>query len=537
MWNTANLGNVESSDGGWIMLMGEVINTGNTVTAKDGTDIRLDCNLTGGTLATIGTGQFHIMRYPRYLTDVTLAGTLQLTSENEGYPASARIKGSLNLDDATVVLLGPTGRLYGNVSATPVTGSGTILFQGDPATPDDSKSGVQGLDLGPGITARTGQRGGTLSGVINRGQVFSQTPGQKLTLTSVDNHGTVEASNGGLLRLSSLVNNGVVAIDGTTANIDGTWTNANGTIRASNGATINALTSPTDLGSLQLACSAIYLAGKWTASQISGISAVQSTLILTSGNSELDNSNGNLVIGPGTELRLAGSAIRGGTVSGAEGARLAVPTKNTANLYGVTLTLPTTIEDGASLRASDMLKLDGGRISLVNTASAATTLEVLAPSVSGNGQIVFDGIASANRLSFPTSLTIEAGITIRTGAAGGTIGSDASKALVSQGTISAQTPGQTITVRCGANSITNQGLMQAANGSSLNIYNLTTSGALSASSGGTINLYGTFANTGSVNVNDGTVNLFASFALDSLRNITQSGPNAAIVLQTSVALG
>ncbi len=97
--------------------------------------------------------------------------------------------------------------------------------------------------------------------------------------------------------------------------------------------------------------------------------------------------------------------------------------------------------------------------------------------LNGNGTIILDG-NNTSLLSNQGSFTIASGITIRTGAGGGTISGGFSSGTVNlNGTISAETAGQRLAIF----NLVNNGTVQAINGATLALnFPLTNHGVISA---------------------------------------------------------
>ena len=118
------------------------------------------------------------------------------------------------------------------------------------------------------------------------------------------------------------------------------------------------------------------------------------------------------------------------------------------------------------------------------------------------------------------TLTIGAGITIQ--GQSGAISAVESWPIISQGTISADTAGGTISI-CGP--FTNEGTLQVAGGT-LNLNNTWTNTGTTIASAGTLNIWGTLNNTGSTLVLDGTTGSF-NLANGTIQGGTISGSGGA----------
>ncbi len=240
-------------------------------------------------------------------------------------------------------------------------------------------------------------------------------------------------------------------------------------------------------------------------------------------NSILVNSaNARLNVQAGTLKALAGITINAGSftlsASTLDAAKLSqttvTSTGGTMSLgYGalfdaVTLDADATVVGNGSLTIQNTLTVVPGRTLTVNSpaSGSATSVRFLgAGQTLNSATIVFDGNPDDTGINFNTSgaaFTLGPAATIRTGAAGGTIG-NSSVAFTNQGTISAESAGRKLTVR-GLN-WQNQGLLKASGGGTLVLEGTIPPGGLGNISvtGGAIALNGTLTNTGTTTLLDG----------------------------------
>lgn len=273
---------------------------------------------------------------------------------------------------------------------------------------------IDRLDADPVITV---DRNVTVSTLINA-ETLHVVTGTTVVADNAENRGTIEASGAGTL---------------TLAGAD--WQNT-GTLQAAVGGTIN-------LGGTFSAAELGILRGGGTVNLIGTMNAAGSTLLL-------DATTGS--------LNVRGGTIRGGTVSGSDGARLVVPVPHQdATLDGVTLNANLEVASNAQATIVNGLTLNGVA-TLLGGGTPGTGLNFSGTqALTGTGEVVFAGPGSINFIK-PTSgtLTIAPRITIR--GAPGTIG-DPQLPLINQGTIAADTLGGTITIQ--ASSFTNEGLLEA----------------------------------------------------------------------------
>ncbi len=116
--------------------------------------------------------------------------------------------------------------------------------------------------------------------------------------------------------------------------------------------------------------------------------------------------------------------------------------------------------------------------------------------IGGTGVIEFDGTTQTfvnEVIAAAAPLTIGPNVTVQTGTAGGFIDPSG---FVNQGTISAQTPGQTLTIN--PTTWSNTGTLKATNGGTLVLGGTFTGLGNFNSTGGTIQISGTLDNTGNI---------------------------------------
>ena len=154
-----------------------------------------------------------------------------------------------------------------------------------------------------------------------------------------------------------------------------------------------------------------------------------------------------------------------------------------------------------TLSTPSNFSLNNGTIHLAGTSAAQTaTLSTnpAVPTLFGNGTIIFDNSPN-NFAALPSS--IPAGVTIKTGTGGGTIIGLGSL----RGTISAESPNQTITLNSISFNILGSGTLQAINGGSIIAKNLRDSGTVRVDPASTITVNSNFNQLGGVVIGGGTL--------------------------------
>jgi hypothetical protein len=327
-----------------------------------------------------------------------------------------RLEGTrFRLDAATGTGLNPPWLAF--LGDQTLAGAGEIVFDGGGGADERGVSAQNGtLTVGPGITIATGTRGGFISAptandlLINQGLILINAPGATTTLDgNVVNQGTIRLSAGtlNLARTFTMERLGTLERTGGTVNVTGSLDNTGRTLA------LNAAT-----GSWQL--------------------------------------KGDASFNPG--------AIVGGTVTASDGAKLLVSGFGT--LDGVTLATDLSLA-ASNVTIRNGLTLSGSTIRVDHGVIAAGGNQT----IGGSGEIVFDGVVSGavvvNTVT-PTdgmTLTIDPGVTIRTGLGGGVVGRDLPHSpfgrLVNRGVISAETPGRTMKL---AGLWTNQGTIRVSAG-------------------------------------------------------------------------
>jgi hypothetical protein len=212
-WPIPSLGTVVRSPGSTIAYEGVYNNTGNTMdltsTAVGPVDLG-SVDITGGTITSPGRN-VSVVVTPRLgpggalgtqrLTGVTVAANLTVQELN-----SIHITGGFALDGGSIALAGKGSTLLLEGSQT-ISGTGDIVLDHPLSTWDGYIGGWDTgniMTLAPGIRVRTGAGSGMVGGngsVLNYGTISAETAGQVITLSTLTNHGTVQAIHGGTLSL------------------------------------------------------------------------------------------------------------------------------------------------------------------------------------------------------------------------------------------------------------------------------------------------------------------------------------------------
>jgi fibronectin-binding autotransporter adhesin len=416
--------------------------------------------------------------------------------------------GTINVQDTSDVLDNGTSLTGGTVTGSghmTFTGNGANLLSGvtfNGATLDMSGGGFAGftggLTLTGGSVAKVGSNAqlvaassNTLTGTVlftdgNGSNILGITNGDTLTLAAGSLvHGIVGQVGAGGTGI--LVNHGTISSDGggtITLNPGGGTTNDGGTLQAKESGT------------------------------------TPSTLLL---NDNVTSINGGTLNAQDTSaIQNNGVNVTGGTVTGT--GRMTFSAGSNDLLTGVTFSGPTLdLTNGNDARFSDGLTLTNGSVADIASngvlsASATTTLSGTVDFTDGNGSNIL-ATEGGDTLTLAAGSLVH-GIAGQVGVAEFVGGSGT---VVNNGTISSD-GGNTITLDAAAG-LTNDGVLQAKNNSTLLLDNNVTDGA-----GATLNVQGssTIQNNG-VNVTGGTVTgagrmTFSAGSNDLLTGVTFSGP-------------
>ncbi|HEU5203704.1 MAG TPA: Ig-like domain-containing protein, partial [Candidatus Limnocylindrales bacterium] len=191
-----------------------------------------------------------------------------------------------------------------------------------------------------------------------------------------------------------------------------------------------------------------------------------------------------------------GTTLRHATVLPGAGGQDVLLT-NFATLDGVTLAADLTVTDLGTANIRNGLTLDGARVTLASDGGPTMLLFDSDQTLGGTGEVFFGGTANENDVDVDGILTIGPGITIRGSQSGGVGHSFGNETIVLEGTVLAETAGETIVID--GNGWENRGLVRATNGGRLELdgtFTLEAGGTFSSASGGGVVLVGTLDNTG-----------------------------------------
>jgi len=321
---------------------------------------------------------------------------------------------------------GPSSATLQFFGTQTLAGIGEVIFGGTTggnvldARGGGSAANAAVLTIGPGITVRGTQAGflrGTFApdSIINQGTILSETPNKTVTISAAfNNQGTVSSSDGAIV-------------------LNGNWVNTSGTFELSGAGRF-------DFG------------GTFTTASLGTIHRTGGTINVTG---TLDNSNATLALNAGTgSFQLTAGVIKNGTITAVDGTGLIVPAFSSGTLDGVTLAADISLSGGSSLSVHNGLTLSNGAKVILNSSSGASLQFVGTQTLGGSGQVIFGGTAGGNTLyvrgggsaANAAVLTIGSGITVH-GMQGGVIGGlFAGDEIINQGTIIAETAGQTVAI-------------------------------------------------------------------------------------------
>lgn len=332
---SSRVGTLESTDGGAIILK-RVMNQGNTLTANPTTGDLQVGEVHGGTLATTGGAAFSGPGGTWY--NVTLAGSADVYTTVYGGGIRAD---TLTLSEGIIRLFGASGApsAYAYFQGEALTGTGQVVFENSELNVVQGYSAM--LTLSQGVTVRTGTGGGSVYFADNYGTILSQTGGRTINLRRFINHGTVRATNSGLITSGATeeglsTNYGTITADnGGTVTLLGTWSNAaDGTLAVAAGGTVNLGGTWNSAGAINVTGGTMNLGGTFptptgTFSRTGGVVNITGTLNNTPTSLALNASTGSWNLA-------TGGRILGGTVNTADGTQLigAGGTIESANILG-----------------------------------------------------------------------------------------------------------------------------------------------------------------------------------------------------------
>jgi hypothetical protein len=431
---TTNTGLLEATNGGTLQLSSAINNAGGNITANGGT-VDVSTTITGGTLNALNGGILQIVADSgATLNGVTIsAGTTFITSNDSSLSVSGTItnngvillNGAAGGGNSILDLNANTTLSGGTLTMTEVTNSGfAAIIQGAVAGLTLTNSGVI---QGAGVIGNGGSF--TLS---NSGTVNANSSGQTLTLNpnslgGVTNTGLLEATNGGTLQISTVVNNAGGNITANGGAVLSNSTIQGGTLNTMNGGTMG--TNPGGVstldgsthGALTISAGSTYSNGNASYVVTLGTITNNGTIQLTAAgnNSIFDlsanttlNGNGTVTLAStgagyaiiqqevgGLTLTNAGNTIQGAGIIGNGGLTIVNGAGGTilANVSGGTLYINGTggltnngtlqVDAGSTLRVTSPITNFSGTTLTGGTYIVAGTLEIDALGTTG-GEIV-----------------------------------------------------------------------------------------------------------------------------------------------------
>lgn len=349
----ANTGTVQASNGGTLQLGGEGTNNGTfnnaggVVQALTGSTVRLESgvNVTGGTLATAGTGVITVGAAT--VTNLTNNGTVVVAGA--GQPTLSTAGTITNNGRINVTSTGGISDLYLTADTT-LAGMGTVTLTGPGSSNNARIFGNTGtrLTVGAGQTIQgTGELGLGYIAVTNGGLIQANNAGGSFIIypANVANaflntgNGVVRATGGGVVTFNTpngsvVTNNGVFAASGNGSVLTvpaaslsnysngtltgGTYT-ASGT-SASTPATVNltGATVTTNAATIKLigAGASIPAINALTTNQ--GVFALDGNRTFTTAGNLSNNANGTVAVAAGSTLAVSGAFNQtGGSLVGA----------------------------------------------------------------------------------------------------------------------------------------------------------------------------------------------------------------------------
>jgi hypothetical protein len=511
-----NPGTTLDTAAGTVLVQGIIDNAGNTLSlgANTGTwqlrrgtirDGVINIAPGGGLAVTTSAPDFGLLHNVTLNGSITQAHTLNI--END-----LALNGSITLSTNNDILRFvrsdtlPHTVTGGTFNLAPANNA-TVWMQLDPLTT---------LTLSPTTTVRGGGSSSSSNAylgsntnaanattLINQGVISSDVAGKRIIIRPnfFTNQGLVEARNGADIEFYN---------DGTNYS---SWSNATGTIRLLDGAHA-------------------YLGNTVQSSNIGNYDGVGGQTIITG---TIDNTNQTWNVTPALGSWTNSGVIKGGIVNIQSGSSLTMAgTLDAVTINGDVNALGLSIRNGASVNGTIHMIQPGGII------------QFNAPFTSGltSGTVAFEGLfGSPIRLvagtpggTTPTEFVIGAAATIRGGI--GEIFTNSFSTIINQGLISADRPGESITIYLSR--FQNEGTIQAINGGSLvfippgppllgggEFYN---TGALTVALGASVDVQGLFSQTST-----GALNLW--LGSDTLSQLSASEVEAGGLLHVALEPG
>jgi hypothetical protein len=489
-----NTGLLEATGGGILQISTNVANAGGGITASGGT-VDVSATVTGGTLTTAGGGTLQTS-VSAVLDMVTLAGssaytgplgtttTLLGTLTNQGnVQLNAGSGSNTNLDIAGNVTLQGGGTVTLNSGDT--NGHVYVQQNGGSFTLTNLDNQVEGYGVigNGGLAVVNG-----VSGIID-----ADVPTRTLLLNGsggISNAGMLEATNGGTLQVTILVDDagGAITANGGAVLIDGGGTLHGATLTTVNGGTLGtdgAATLDGSAGAIILTSGSTYTGALGTTTTLLGTITNQGNIQLNAG------SGSNNFLEMGSNVSLQG----GGTVTLNNGDNNGRPYLEESG-SGMVLTNVDNSINGAGTIGNGALGFTNASAGTVNADISGQTMVL-----NGSGALVNAGLLEATGGGI---LQISSNVANT----GGTI-------MASSGTVDV---GATVTG--GMLTTAGTGTLQTLGPAVLDTVTITGSSAYTGRLGTTTTLLGTLTNQGNVQLNAGSG---SNTNLDIAGNVTLQG--------------
>jgi hypothetical protein len=413
------------STGGTIKIAGSVLNDNNNLQLNGiGNVLWIASGFHGGTVTAsngaylnAASGQF----FNAYLdTDVVFSGGFARLVDGSSFASGRTVKmnSSAHID-----------------VEQPVFSDANVLFEG-PGENTITAFDVTGLTISAGTTIKTNGGNGVVSRSLgltapykytSNATVLSEVNGISLTFTgdkndTLVNNSLIRASNGGILKvLAKTTNNGTMSFTGVTGEIN-LAANA-GTVSMTNSAmTIWGL--PASVGNLSLTGGTLSYNMSSTTGYLRALPF--SSVAVTLGGGTLDNTGDTISSVEGTRTyKLGAGTISGGSITGGT-----FTVAGQGTMTGVSVNTPLIVNDSSRLTF-----INGSNTAKQITLTASGTLELNSAAVLSPGVLILmNGGGGSVQAVSGQALTIPSGVTVKSGTAAGTIGTQ-SRATSIAGTV------------------------------------------------------------------------------------------------------
>jgi len=528
--NVINSGLLEATNGGILQITNVVENTGANITADGGT-VLIDGGATirGGTLNSLDEGTLGLGTGTAILDGTANALTLSAGSTwTAGLGSQTTVLGTIVNQGNFQLSAGSATNTILNIGAnTTLQGGGTVtLNSGDnngqvyvqtsnASVLTDQDNTIQGYGvIGNGGLALT---------VANAASVNANAEGQVLLLNGaggVANSGTLEATNGGILQLATVVSNaGIVSANGGTVDVIGGTvqggTLSGPTLETTSSATLDGSTN----GALTLAPASAFTGAVGSTTTLLGVIINQGTIQINAGSANSTYLNfsadttlqggGTLILNSGDNngqaylqesadgvtLTNVDNVIEGYGIIGNSGLALINAASGTIQATGAGDTL--TINTSGTVTNNGTFGADNAVLALTSNPSnlAANTLTGGTWMAAAGGTISFSGTTVAIVTNDATLVLNGNGSDIQTRTGSGGTYQTLEQTLVTNGGTLAVTGNRNFAA---ANGLTNNGVIQLGGGTF-------TAPALTDGPGGSLIGFGTFAPTGGVAIANGAI--------------------------------